>query len=286
MSTKKLKTKSGIKEKTKKTAPDQEDKKTIKNTTSIKTASLQNKEKPKGTTKVVEASKKSTKTLAKDTKKPSTKTVKPPILNHEKNSKKIFGKFSPTLFTSLLLLIIVIIGLFGFSATIFFKRKLQNPGPVIQATNFATARDQLSSVKEGEKKILRNDILVEVIKTTENQEIKQGQFVTIKLRAFKENGEEFINSDDLKDEVTLRFGRGNAFPSLDIGLAGARVGEIRRITTPASMAYGEQLENKPQVPVPAGSIVIFEIEILKALNEEVYLDQTIRNSQSNTKPSQ
>lgn len=55
-------------------------------------------------------------------------------------------------------------------------------------------------------------------------------------------------------------GEGQVLPGLDQGLLGMKEGELRRITVPPALAYGN--DEKPNIP--PRSTLVFEVELLEA----------------------
>lgn len=63
-----------------------------------------------------------------------------------------------------------------------------------------------------------------------------------------------------RDPFTVRVGAGNVIAGWEEGLLGMRVGGIRQLVIPPQLAYGAQ---SPSPLIPAGSVLIFEIELLE-----------------------
>ncbi len=74
------------------------------------------------------------------------------------------------------------------------------------------------------------------------------------------DGTKFDSSRDRRDFFTFKLGDGNVIKGWDVGLVGMQDGEVRKLTVPSHMAYGEK-----GVPglIPPDATLIFEIELLE-----------------------
>lgn len=74
------------------------------------------------------------------------------------------------------------------------------------------------------------------------------------------DGTVFDSSRERKDFFTFKLGDGQVIKGWDEGLVGMQDGEIRKLTVPGHLAYGEK-----GVPgrIPPNATLIFEIELLE-----------------------
>lgn len=74
------------------------------------------------------------------------------------------------------------------------------------------------------------------------------------------DGTKFDSSRDRKDFFTFKLGEGQVIKGWDEGLVGMQDGEIRKLTVPAHLGYGEK-----GVPglIPPNATLVFEIELLE-----------------------
>ncbi len=86
---------------------------------------------------------------------------------------------------------------------------------------------------------------------------KQGDKISIHFTGTLVDGGVF---DDSHPRGAFNFwvGEGQVLPGLDQGLLGMKEGEIRRITVPAAMGYGN--DSRPKIP--PRSTLVFEVELL------------------------
>lgn len=90
---------------------------------------------------------------------------------------------------------------------------------------------------------------------------KSGDNLTVHYVGALENGQKFDSSRDRGQPFTLTLGAGQVIKGWDQGLVGMKVGEIRKLIIPPSLAYGET--GTPGGPIPPNATITFEIELLK-----------------------
>jgi len=87
---------------------------------------------------------------------------------------------------------------------------------------------------------------------------KKGNTVRMRYVGKLTNGKEFDKNTTGKP-FTFRLGKGEVIKGWDEGIVGMQVGGERRLTVPASLAYGK----KAQSGIPANSTLIFELKLLE-----------------------
>jgi FKBP-type peptidyl-prolyl cis-trans isomerase len=73
------------------------------------------------------------------------------------------------------------------------------------------------------------------------------------------NGSKFDSSRDRDEAFEFTLGEGEVIQGWDVGVAGMRVGGLRKLVIPASMGYGER--GFPPV-IPPNSTLVFEVELI------------------------
>lgn len=91
------------------------------------------------------------------------------------------------------------------------------------------------------------------------EEVKPGATITAHYTgALAKDGTIFQSSHDFGDAIS--FGLNQVITGWTEGVPGMKVGGVRRLTIPATKAYGAQ---SPAVNIPANSDLVFDIELVK-----------------------
>lgn len=108
-------------------------------------------------------------------------------------------------------------------------------------------------------------IIEDLTEGTGTEVKKGGALVTAHYRGWLEDGTEFDNSYDKGQPFQVVLSRKKVIAAWVEGLKGMKVGGKRKLQVPAEMGYGEQGFGDK---IPPNSHLIFEIELLEALNRE------------------
>ena len=101
---------------------------------------------------------------------------------------------------------------------------------------------------------------VEDTKVGTGTEAVAGKTVTVHYVGTLTNGSKFDSSRDRKEGFTFRLGAGQVIQGWDKGVAGMKVGGVRKLTIPPEMGYGAR--GFPPV-IPPNSTLLFEVELLE-----------------------
>ena len=101
---------------------------------------------------------------------------------------------------------------------------------------------------------------IEDMKVGAGAEAKAGQRVTVHYVGTLTNGSKFDSSRDRNEGFSFRLGAGEVIQGWDQGVAGMKVGGLRKLTIPPEMGYGKL--GYPPV-IPGNSTLIFEVELLE-----------------------
>jgi FKBP-type peptidyl-prolyl cis-trans isomerase FkpA len=101
---------------------------------------------------------------------------------------------------------------------------------------------------------------IEIIQPGTGAEAVAGKSVTVHYVGTLTNGHKFDSSRDRGQGFTFRLGAGMVIRGWDEGVAGMKVGEVRKLTIPPELGYGAR--GFPPV-IPANSTLVFEVELLK-----------------------
>jgi FKBP-type peptidyl-prolyl cis-trans isomerase FkpA len=100
---------------------------------------------------------------------------------------------------------------------------------------------------------------VDDMKVGTGVEAVSGKTVTVHYVGTLTNGSKFDSSRDRGQGFTFRLGAGQVIQGWDKGVAGMKVGGLRKLTIPPDMAYGAR--GFPPV-IPPHSTLVFEVELL------------------------
>jgi FKBP-type peptidyl-prolyl cis-trans isomerase len=89
----------------------------------------------------------------------------------------------------------------------------------------------------------------------------KGQTVSVHYTGWLENGTKFDSSKDRDEPFAFKLGAGQVIRGWDEGVAGMKVGGVRRLTIPPHLAYGDRGAGGV---IPPKATLIFEVELLAA----------------------
>lgn len=101
---------------------------------------------------------------------------------------------------------------------------------------------------------------IEDIKVGTGPEAKNGDTVSVQYTGWLTDGTKFDSSRDAGQPFEFQLGSGMVIKGWDVGIAGMKVGGIRKLTIPADMGYGDQ--GAGGGVIPPGATLVFEVELL------------------------
>jgi FKBP-type peptidyl-prolyl cis-trans isomerase len=102
-------------------------------------------------------------------------------------------------------------------------------------------------------------VQIEELRQGAGAEARDGNTVTVHYVGTLTNGQKFDSSRDRGKGFTFRLGAGEVIAGWDQGVAGMKVGQMRRLTISPDLAYGAR--GFPPV-IPPNSTLVFEVELL------------------------
>ncbi|MCK9182014.1 MAG: FKBP-type peptidyl-prolyl cis-trans isomerase [Fibrobacteraceae bacterium] len=98
------------------------------------------------------------------------------------------------------------------------------------------------------------------IKEGSGTPIQKGQLIRVHYKGFLTDSTMFDNSYERGEPLEFSLGSGQVIPGWDKGLVGMKPGEIRRLSIPYELGYGDRAVG----PIPARSDLLFEVELISA----------------------
>lgn len=107
---------------------------------------------------------------------------------------------------------------------------------------------------------------IQVVRPGEGETVaEKGKRVTVHYNGWVQGGSLFDSSRDRKAAFQFTLGQGDVIKGWDEGVAGMKLHEVRRLTIPPDLAYGNKdrrSSGKGYSSIPAGSTLVFDIEFL------------------------
>ena len=138
--------------------------------------------------------------------------------------------------------------------------------------------------EEGEEVVTASGLAYETIRAGDGPQAKAGDRVVLHYVATIEGGDAIDSSRDRDTPWTHTIGDSRAVQGFNEGIAGMRLGEVRRLVVPANLAYGalgtfgeyapgkeHSLDGAMQADelpsIPPNSTIIYEVELLEIASE-------------------
>ena len=93
----------------------------------------------------------------------------------------------------------------------------------------------------------------------EGDEALAGQTVEVHYTGWLVDGTKFDSSHDRNQTFRFKLGAGQVIPGWDQGVAGMKVGGIRKLTIPPNLGYGERGAGGG---IPSNATLIFKVELM------------------------
>jgi peptidylprolyl isomerase len=107
-------------------------------------------------------------------------------------------------------------------------------------------------------KRLEKNLVIAEYKLGDGPEAKANDTVSVHYRGTLKDGTEFDSSLSRPKPLVFVLGTGRVIKGWDLGIAGMKVGGLRKLTIPAELAYGERARGK----IPANADLTFTVELM------------------------
>ncbi len=105
-----------------------------------------------------------------------------------------------------------------------------------------------------------NDLMMTTVKQGSGPEAKTGDTVSVHYSGYLADGSKFDSSLDRGTPFEFTLGEGRVIKGWELGVAGMKKGEVRKLIIPPQYAYGEA--GFPGV-IPGNATLAFEVELLE-----------------------
>ena len=106
---------------------------------------------------------------------------------------------------------------------------------------------------------MAQDLVIEDLKEGAGAEATAGKTVTVHYVGTLTDGKKFDSSRDRGEGFDFKLGAGQVIKGWEQGVAGMKVGSMRKLTIPPELAY--EARGFPPV-IPPNSTLVFEVELL------------------------
>merc|ERR1719460_1783847 len=120
------------------------------------------------------------------------------------------------------------------------------------------AKDAAATPGKTPKRTLKGGVQVEELKEGSGSEVKVGNMVGMHYAGkLSSNNKQFDACSSPQKPFKFKIGTGQVIRGWDVGVLGMKVGGKRRLTTPASMAYGKE---GSQPDIPPNATLVFDVD--------------------------
>lgn len=105
-----------------------------------------------------------------------------------------------------------------------------------------------------------SELMIDDVTVGDGAEASAGQTVVVHYTGWLENGSKFDSSKDRNDPFSFRLGAGQVIRGWDQGVAGMKIGGVRKLTIPPELGYGARGAGGV---IPPNATLIFEVELLE-----------------------
>lgn len=133
----------------------------------------------------------------------------------------------------------------------------KTPSPPTTPTSTKGETKMATPAKPMDPKTIK-ELVREDLKVGSGTEAKAGNKVTVHYTGWLTNNTKFDSSKDRGQPFTFQLGSGSVIAGWEKGVAGMKVGGVRKLTIPPDMGYGSRGVGS----IPPNSVLVFEVELL------------------------
>lgn len=155
-----------------------------------------------------------------------------------------------------IIFLVVLLGAFGF---VMFSPDAKKE-EVEEVQNTDNTLEVNTQGKNMENTTQNDPLVMEIIKEGAGEPAKSGDTVTVSYVGTLTNGTEFDKSANHGDgKFSFKLGEGMVIRGWEEGIAGMKVGEVRKLTISPEYGYG----NRAIGSIPANSTLVFVVEMFE-----------------------
>lgn len=124
----------------------------------------------------------------------------------------------------------------------------------------AAAPPLAEPTEPGQPRTTASGLTYETLKAGAGDQAKSGRVAVVHYVGTLVDGTKFDSSREKGRPFPVQLGSGSVIPGWEEGLAGMKVGEVRKLTIPSNLAYGDQ--GSPPV-IPPKATLVFEVELME-----------------------
>lgn len=109
------------------------------------------------------------------------------------------------------------------------------------------------------EKITDSGLKYEDLTVGDGDTAEAGHMVTVHYTGWLTDGNKFDSSKDRNDPFRFKLGASQVIRGWDEGVAGMKIGGVRKLTIPSNLGYGAQGAGGV---IPPNATLIFEVELL------------------------
>jgi FKBP-type peptidyl-prolyl cis-trans isomerase len=145
------------------------------------------------------------------------------------------------------------------------KEQSQNPLEQSSLSSDSSSSSSASSLSSAPNKIIKTTYIknmkIEILKEGTGEATKAGDTVTVNYTGTLTDGTKFDSSlNPGRTPFQFTLGQNNVIQGWELGVAGMKVGEKRKLTIPPELGYGEQGAGGA---IPPNATLVFEVDLLK-----------------------